>query len=737
MSTKPLLERIVENENHIFNKILDITPDCKSICSFAGNTRLVHGQKDFLELVGRDLVVRELYGKDKAYYSEEKKTIDNKRSDLLAQVFRKTSSIQNISEYKNLSILKLEGKTPSAKKKDFQKEVNDAFSQIENNYIEEELKGSDFFVTVVLTDVEKLYSDPLGFERFITTPLMDKAESPVDVFMDCGLYIETRRFSKEKDQIINDKSWNTIPNICLFETSEETDETGQRLKISRLADAVKFPFSSSHFGVKNVRDVKDPDIFLPKRILTEDIFDTTIKAETEKDFDMIGVKGKEKDFLYIEEETIFQSFEQPEGHSRFVIISMNGAIVDGQNSIDAFDRVLKVVNARLRKIEEGSRYNYEDLCDFEKRLLALIEAKYETKAQLEEYDKFLKKSYIVLKITKVKTIEEAKAIAASKNNAMLVGKAELQASVDYEKIQAMSFEIFKKTSMIIDYVKKENVCISQEDLELHGVHISELSIYNKMLKTKKSTAMEDTIAALKVFQEKETATTIAEVCEDFTANDSKHSNDEEKQAESIKIDKKKAEKKSLNAEIKRILNESIKNYESIIKANPSTEPTIRPMIDAEERKIEEKKEDLAKLHSEIKLREKKLNDSAVDYFVANNVTKLTNLMKSILTVRSTCVDNEDLMSEINLFNADTVPRVVFSMCLFRNNTDLHKNAITASEAKKVLKNLVEGEKSFSKEYPNLGLTDIRNAVEGEVVNSSGDNVEKEVARQFLLNEFLK
>lgn len=731
------LEKIVSNEKHIFNKLLNINPDKKSICSFAGIDRVVHGEKDYLELVGRDIIVNTLFGNNKKYYTEEMMTEENKRSDLLGQV-SKGQYIQNITEFKNESVTKFINKKGDAAEKDFIKTLNSAFNQINDNYIEEKYKEEDFFVTVIITDVETLYEDPTRIERFSNTPIVDKIKNPLKLFIECGLYIETRRFSVIENKILNNKVWYEIPNISIYETNKNTDESGQRVKISKINDAINFPFSSSQFGIKNVRDVKDPEIFLPKKNLVEMILDTVIIAEENNDLDMIGIQGKEKDFLYIEEDTIFQKIEQPFGNSKFIIISMNGAIVDGQNSIDSFKIIIKVINAKLKKYEMKNNYNYEDLSNFENRLLDVISKKYTSESQIRKLKSFLEDSYIVLKITKVKNVNQARTIAASKNASMLVSKTELAASKNYEKVQAISQYLFNSKNLILDYVKKENLCITKEILEEKGVHLNEAAIYYKIIKNMKPTAFEDTVSALKSFQEKETPKSIEDLCNYFSINDAKPILDKSNNYQDEKIKEKNFLIKSLIDRKKDKLKEREYQIEAIKNISDcSVIKYIDTIISKIELEIIEFENQIKEIDEEISYIKKTKKDSMVDYFKASNTKEFYHIISSVLKVRKVVKKNEELINNITLFNLDTIPRLLFVMSIFKTNNDFKENSIDEKDIEKVISNIIEGDISFRNKYGTLGITAIRNSVDGNFTNNNQENESYEEIRNFLIAIYLK
>lgn len=725
------LEKIITNPDHVFNRLLDIKKDNKSICSFAGIDRVVHGEKDYLELVGRDIIVKSLFGENKKYYTEEKLTDDNKRSDLLGQVCQ-GSFIQNITEFKNEPVSNYKNKNGHSAEKDFIKVVNNAFSQISDDYIEDKYKEEDFFVTVIITDVETLYDDPTRIERFSTTPNEEKKNSPLSLFKECGLYIETRRFSVDENKILNEVSWNVIPNISIYETSKIKDESGQRMKKSKISDVISFPFSSSQFGIKNVRDVKDPEMFLPKKILVENILDTVFKAYEANDFDLIGIQGKEKDFLYIDEETIFQKIPQPSGNSQFIIVSMNGAIVDGQNSIDSFKIIKKIIESRQKKYQEKNEYNFEDLSSFELRLRDEITKKTPSESQLNSLSNFLDECYVSLKITKVKNVNQARVIAASKNASMLVSKSELEASKNYDRIQVISFNLFKKDNLILDYVKKENICITKKMLLEKGVHVSEASIYNEMKNNMKKTALEDTVSALKVFQEKETAKSIKNLCEEYSVNDAHSINEKENNSQNKKIEGKKSLIKELQSAITEI-NNNVMSLESLKSNNHE----ISKLITENNKKALKKSNEIENIEDEIKYINQRKKDSFVDYYKVNNQKEFSNLIKSILSIRKILDKKHSELRNITLFNEETIPRLIFTMATFKTENDFKETPLKESVVNKVLNNIIEGERAFKEKYDTLGLTNIRNTVEGLIVNSDNDNETTEDARKFLLNKFLK
>lgn len=114
-------------------------------------------------------------------------------------------------------------------------------------------------------------------------------------------------------------------------------------KVANIKDAIKFPSSSSSYGIKNVRDIKDPEEDEKKKIFYFLFFKTAIKSFKKNDVSLINKRGKEKDFVYIKKETIINSYTYKD-KSFFSLTTLNGAIVDGQNSIDCFRIIIDFIN---------------------------------------------------------------------------------------------------------------------------------------------------------------------------------------------------------------------------------------------------------------------------------------------------------------------------------------------------------------------------------------------------------
>lgn len=465
---KNLLALIDSDPHHPFN-FLKISDDFSGITTFSGKgvqPRMVYsGKRNCLEVLAREIFLNTYLRDDKEYYAEETidSELDSYRSDLVTKLHDTNTGKQNIIEFKEVN--------SDIKASEFHTYIDNAFSQVKNKYITK--KDEDLFVSVVLMDVDKIVKSPINLEKFITMQDKEKIKDQLNknnttLFKKFGISIVTKKFVADKNDY-SQQVWFHIPKHCLIEVNHaEYDLFDLPQKVANVKDAIKFPTSSSSYGIKNVRDIKDPVQSDQKKHLLIEIMTTAVESFRLNDPSLVNKYGKEKDFVFIKDESVIKKYKHKDT-MYYSLTTMNGAIVDGQNSIDCFKIILEFFDNILNKeIKIMPKY-------YDKMEKILNKNNIDSPEQRSKLKKFIEDLKITIKTTETDSVKEAVNIAVNKNNTMPVTSNELVISRNSEQIYIIGNAILEKSNIILGYPKRQYFGVSDNMKESSVIECAELA----------------------------------------------------------------------------------------------------------------------------------------------------------------------------------------------------------------------------------------------------------------------
>lgn len=467
MNKISVLEKIVSNVE--LNHMLKVHPDLKSFTNYKGDSiKLICDNNAVrLEELARELVMQTFLKDEKTIYRSENKDSSNYRADLVASIGDVQSNIIEIKE------------TGLIKKEKLNKLVNEAFNQIRSLYVLN-LK-EDCFISVVIVNLSKIVDDPSLLAKYFNLTASERTDT-FNIFTKYGIYIETRRFNILTNDVSDLNRWPSLPRHGDFRIKDISLSGDVKLKkiFCTIEDAIKLPCSSANsYGIKNVRDIKDPNISASKNLLILSILDTAVKAFKTFDSNKITNAGKDKEFLISESESIVYKIVQKD-FDRLIVCTLNGAIIDGQNSIDSFGWIIDTVS----NYEKGMALNIPDknryLSEYEKKLLSILTLKLGTVDNLKKFKNFLQNTELSINIEETSTSESAIAVAITKNNTMQVTANELHISKIQIPIQYLATELLDKYNINLCYPKKEMFVLTPTLVE-NTIDIEQLVCYLKCI----------------------------------------------------------------------------------------------------------------------------------------------------------------------------------------------------------------------------------------------------------------
>lgn len=698
MSSTNLLELISKNPEHAFHNVLKINSDYTKITTFCGKERVVYTKdKSLLEVLGRQIFVDTYLKDEKSYYLEEEQEEDGCRSDLLTKIFN-TEQKQNVIEIKAISSNNIS--LPS-----FNTSIDDAFSQVKNKYLN---SNGDAFVSVVLLDVEKIVENPMRLEKFKTASEHNKRTGGCTLFKKHGVYIITKKYLKSLNNY-EDTTWHDIPKHCIIEVNREEkmlDEFRVPQRVANIKDAILFPTASSSYGIKNVRDVKDPEEDEKKKDLLISIFKTCLKAFEKKDYTLINKRGKEKDFVYIKNETFIHHHEFQQ-KSIYVLTTMNGAIVDGQNSIDCFKKIMEFLNVKISYDKTECPSYYKKLSEIVNQTRSFSERDY------KEFKTFVESIEITIKPTPTESVEDAINIAINKNNTMPVTDDELEMSQNMNAIQIISNDLLLEQDLIIGYPKKSHFGVSELDKKEKYIEFTRLAnVYQVFdaIRNKDGFKIKDIYNFKNKITKKNNKSSLFKLIKDFSEevapDDSAILKDIEKEISDNRKDKKRIKEtiEAYNLALENGFNENIQN------------------------KLDEANEFLIKTEERDKIYLNKKRAYSILHFIPKDTKMLANIMKAYLNVNLVMRNIDKILSDqiiIDYFNKksdlhkESIMCYALIICFYQTSKKSFKtDQITIPMIEKILQKLIEGHYKVEIIY-NISVTVlIRN--EEETIMSKGD-----------------
>jgi hypothetical protein len=444
-----LIEQI-QNENHpffnyIFKNKENFLKNKNAFRNFQGKDRVYHKANGAIckEEIARELIINTILKNEKHFFNiEESSEEQGGRIDINVKVKGKRTGIYEFKNVENIGNYGLK------------KTIQDAFIQAVNYIVDDQ----EIFVSCIITDIEVLFENPEKLTSYFNASVA-KRSNPLECLQNYGIYIETRRYNYIKKECDENNAYYNLPTNSIFSLREKYDGIdGNYQIVSTIEDALYLPTKSLNSeGTKNIRDIKDPNISPEKSKLVLDIQDTIIQAYKNKTPYKITQSGKEKDFLYSKSGTIIINND----YDKSVILStIDGAIIDGQNSIDGFrwivDYLKKMINDNIpTKTPIGFEKNIER---------RFKDHNINTPHELKDILKFILNVDIGINTISAQNPEDACNIAISKNNSMQVTKSEMDISASIAPIQEISNFLWENYNINLYYPKKEVFFMSDEIL---------------------------------------------------------------------------------------------------------------------------------------------------------------------------------------------------------------------------------------------------------------------------------
>lgn len=448
-----LLEKLSSPE-HPFYGLIKINDDMKSIESFNGVKREIYSDsKVNYEALLRELIMQTILKDTKIFYNEEKVMENNYRTDI---------SARNVSSLSVMHVVEFKQEKNSIEKESFLDSIGSAESQILNKYTSNMSK--DAFSTTIIGDITELINNPNNLEQYFTYDKEYRKKKRVQLFKKLGIFVETKKIH---NKLFMEDSWSDLPKISTLSTYKVNTPFGDNLIYKcKILEASKIPTVSNTFGIQNPREIKDINTYKAKNDLVLSIFNATIKAFPE--IDKFTILGQDKTIVYVANDTIVDNvpINTKSTIMNTIIVSLNAAIVDGQNSIDALNTIHKIAI----KVENNIKPNGNK----EKAIHSKIKKEYDTIYDRKKFRKYLEELTVTLKFREAKDEIEAREIAISINNTMPVLKHEKDASASNERIKKIANRLIEK-GCPIDYTKKERFGIPYN--YLNEVKIFELLSY--------------------------------------------------------------------------------------------------------------------------------------------------------------------------------------------------------------------------------------------------------------------
>jgi hypothetical protein len=678
----------IKNNRHAFHNLIKVKDD-NSIINFEEKEKLIYGNKKvYLEELAREILMQTYLKHEKSIYITEVKHTEECRADLIA----KTDEISSIIEVKQVDAIKdyTEKKDNKFNTKRFKHFINDAFSQAKDLYADD-LKEADTFISVFIMDVKKIINNPVLLTKYFNLDVQQRSD--INNYLIYGIYIETKRYFT-KNKHLSDESWFNLAQHGTFYI-EKNKILGIDKIFCQINKAIHLPTTSTDsYGIKNVRDIKSPTNSSEKKDLILNILTTSLEAYNKNDPTIITNAGKDKDFLVSKNESIFykKKISSFLDSSSLTVSTLNGAIIDGQNSIDSFRWIIDTVE----------KYNKnQELETIEKKIINTI-LKYKPinllnhnkEIDIIDYLQFLKKTPLTINIEITEDTDSARKRAKSKNNTMLVTKSELEISEIQIHIQALSSVLLENYEINLNYPKKE-IFAAGEKLKQASIDIEKLVKYlyffNFINKDGKLDAM--SLFRYSTSLSGTTKKTYYSVIKDKYVHQSTVDNPEKNK---IEEDINNLEKSKKDKEY--ILSLLTRNNQS----NDSEIEEIQKEIDIFEEDILSLKEKLSQIKS-------------INYEI-DNLESLKTIIHAIFVLEK--VIKKELQTNFPVVNKyisseEKIVNYIFMMWLKKiQKTKMKK--ISEHEAKELFNQLVKNIDEIDKTY-DLSMTTLRNSSSNEIV----------------------
>jgi len=437
------LQIIKDDPDNPLNKFLKISDDYKGIYSFDKNQYRVifedNGSVN-LEEVSRELTVHLGLKEQKDYYEIEKPFgPSNNRADLTGRIDEDICIlIENKVALSTTSIDKLTSLNESA------------FGQMQHKYIphiKKEGKSVELFAVTVLMDVLKILENPENFEKFYNIETAAKHKNGYSMFKNLGIYIETRHFIPSMQGYSSNIAFH-FPSISVLVAGGEKIKTKNTLMMVT---------KSSPEGIKNIRNrisMTNSD----KKNLVTSILSSLITAYHNNANKKQFIHGsKHKVFVYIKANTI----RIKNLLKNIILVSTEGAMVDGQNSADAIRIILNTID-RIGN-EKLTTKNSEKL---ERDIGKLIvKNKIINNLELASFVSFIDGIDFKIEVIETTKREEAIRIAIAQNTSVEVDKEYREMSSIQEEIVTLNNFTFSNLDYMLITPQLDISTFSKRSLE--------------------------------------------------------------------------------------------------------------------------------------------------------------------------------------------------------------------------------------------------------------------------------
>jgi hypothetical protein len=693
-----LLENIKKDCNHPFNDFLNISDDFSSIYS-NGKQKVIYGEKKCLENLSREIILHTMMNDVKGNYSEEQQAGDKNRTDLISIPYG-NDNVMHIIEFKNQKSIK-------------QHYVNGIFNEVNTKYIENtNYANKEFFVSVVITNIEEIIHDPICITRYMETSPEEQRFKGISIFKEHNIYIETKKHIPNTG-IDGGYVKNHLPTFCRYQiTNSYHDIDGIPRKICKIKDAIQLPSKTHTYGVKNIRNIKD--FTFPGKVRTTlDILNTCMIAFSTKNKDLLANSGKEKDLLYIIEDTIRNEITF-DGMRYITVSSLNFATVDGQNSLHSIKTVIAVLQEMCNFVPISGNHFYE-------RVKTIIKSKISAhNEQLDFLNFLLNECYVNIRVAAVDNVKNATMIAISKNNSMEVTHNELAAASKIDNIQQLAETMLKMSNYVIDYPQRSKVAIPLPILETRCIGYERLSLLNHVAETIKNWKDIDYFRLMKFSSDlsKERASkNINSLCKKFTQETAINGNASlESEYESLKETQMQIAKLEGKIEVRKedLDNGKITQDEYDEEIN-SLESELQILKDEEE--IINCKIDSNKIVKITTINEEQLKKMLETYFIMGDVIRESKKQDSMWVTKQN-----------KMFTEKGLENILISMAMVYNK--MH-NQFDENIATFILDEWKRSQQWYMNTFPNGDITTVRNKENNSMEDCHGNMINTSDIRENL------
>lgn len=458
------------------------------------------------EALSREINLRFLIKNHEEYEIEKaqkKHKSSNGRTD--AVLYQDIKNENNANEKKLIHLIEFK----DTQNGDFESKLEEAKTQIDDYVKKLEIPKEGLYVSISINNIEKLLEDPKNILLYLEENEFNKKHNSKKVFEKYGIFILTKKIESKKGNIIcyekevefisKDKEHFDFPNFMKVSTLSSDPVFNTKNTFAKFEEAFFIPTISKIGGVQNVRDIKDMNDS-DKSDQIYSIYESFLKeGYHKKNYFWAEKEGKEKDFNYIINETIVYPYLVPdemqsiankvftdinnilndeqaknlftsektdkmkkdiesflerskkELNNRFTLATLNGGLIDGQNSVDSLKKIYLFLNDEL------------PLDNNVVKKLIEINKKHSKGVDKESLIEFFKKCYVPVKMGASTENDNAQDTAHHKNNTMTVTKDEIFMTKNVSSIKELSRSVLIESDTNLHYPKKptdiiEDIC---------------------------------------------------------------------------------------------------------------------------------------------------------------------------------------------------------------------------------------------------------------------------------------